>query len=38
MGKLTNGKAADKDEDTGEMVKGGGDMVVDWVRRLYNMA
>ena len=34
MGKLKNGK----DEVTGEMVKGGGDMMVDWTRRLCNMA
>ena len=27
-----------KDEVTGEMVKGGGDVVVDWIWRLYNMA
>ena len=26
------------DEVTGEMVKGGGDMVVDQIRRQYNMA
>ena len=35
--KLKNGKAAGKDEITGEMVKGGGDRVVDWVWRLCNM-
>ena len=29
MGNLKNGKAADKDEITGEMIKGGGDRVVD---------
>ena len=31
MGKLKNGKAAGKDEVTGEMIKGGGDRVVDWI-------
>ena len=34
MGKLEKGK----DEVTGEMVKGGGDIVVDWIWRLCNMA
>ena len=39
LGKLKNGKAACKDETTGEMVKGGSDMVVDWIwGRLCNMA
>ena len=38
VGKLKNGKAAGKDEVTGEMIKGGGDRVVDWIWRLYNMA
>ena len=38
MGKLKNGKAAGKDEVTGEMIKGGGDRVVDWIWRLSNMA
>ena len=33
MGKLKNGKAAGKNEVTGEMVKGGGDMVVDFILR-----
>ena len=28
--KLKNGKAASKDEITWEMIKGGGDRVVDW--------
>ena len=37
MGKLKNGKAADKDEITREMIKGGGDRVVDWIWRLCNM-
>ena len=27
-----------RDEITGEMIKGGGDMVVDWIWRLCNMA
>ena len=31
VGKLKNGKAAGKDEITGEMIKGGGDRVVDWI-------
>ena len=38
VGKLKNGKAAGKDEITGEMVEGGGDRVVDWLWRLCNMA
>ena len=38
MGKLKNGKAAGKDEFTGEMIKDGGDRVVDWFWRLCNMA
>ena len=29
--KLKNGKAAGKDETKGEMIKGGGDSVVDWI-------
>ena len=29
--KLKNGKAAAKDEITGEMIKGGGSRVVDWI-------
>ena len=33
-----NGNAAGKDEFTGEMVKGGGDRVVDCIWRLCNMA
>ena len=36
--KLKNGKAAVKDEITGEMIKGGGDRVVNWIWRLCNMA
>ena len=38
MGKLKNGKAAGKDEVTGEMIKGGGNRVVDWILRLHYMA
>ena len=38
MGKLKNGKVISKDEITGEMIKGGGDMVVNWIWRLCNMA
>ena len=37
VGKLKNGKAAGNDEITGEMIKGGGDRVVDWFWRLCNM-
>ena len=38
VGKLKNGKAAGKDEILGEMIKGGGDIVVDLIWRLYKMA
>ena len=38
MGRLISGKAAGKDEITGEMIKGGGDRVVDWIWRLCNIA
>ena len=38
MGKLKNGKAAGKDDITGEMINGGGDRVVDYMWRLCNMA
>ena len=31
VGKLKNRKAAGKDEVTREMIKGGGDRVVDWI-------
>ena len=34
LGKLKNGNATGKDEITGEMIKGGGDRVVDWILRL----
>ena len=37
IGKLKNGKAASKDEVTEEKVKGGGDIVVDWMWRYFNM-
>ena len=37
VGKLKNGKAAGKDDISGEMTKGGGDKVVDWVWKLCNM-
>ena len=37
VSKLENGKAAGKDEITGEMIKGGVDRVVDWIWRLCNM-
>ena len=35
---LKNGKAAGKNEITGEMIKGGGGRVVDSIWRLINMA
>ena len=38
VGKLKNGKAADGDKITGEMIKKGGDMVLDWIWILCNMA
>ena len=38
VGKFSNGKAADKDEVTREMIKGEFDRVVDSIWRLYNMA
>ena len=31
VGKLKNGKVAGGDEITGEMIKGGGDRMVDWI-------
>ena len=37
VGKLKNGKAAGKDEITGETIKGGGDRFMDWIWRLCNM-
>ena len=38
VAKLKNGKGTGKDEITGEMIKDGGDRIVDWIWRLYNMA
>ena len=38
VGKLKNGKAVGKDEITGVTIKGGAEMVVDWIWRLCNMA
>ena len=38
VGKLKNGKSAGRDEITGEIIKGGGDSVVDWIWRLCNIA
>ena len=37
MGMLKNGKAAGKDEVTGEMIESEGNRVVDWIWRLCNM-
>ena len=31
VGKLKDGKAAGKDNVTGEIIKGGGNRVVDWI-------
>ena len=36
--KLKNGKTAGKAEITGEMIKGGGERVVDWIWKVCNMA
>ena len=38
VGKLKNGKATSKVEIIREMIKGGGDRVVDWMWRLCNMS
>ena len=38
VGKQKNGKASGKYEVTGEMIKGGGDRVMNWIWRLCNMA
>ena len=38
VGKLKNGKATGKDEIRGEIIKGGGDRVLEWIWRLCNMA
>ena len=37
VGKFKNGKVTVQDIITGEIIKGGGDRVVDWIRRLSNM-
>ena len=37
VGKLKNGKTATKDEITGELMRGGGARVVDWISRPRNM-
>ena len=37
VGKLKNGKAAGKDEITGEIIKSGGDRVVDWIWKVCDM-
>ena len=37
MRKLKNGKTAGEDEITGEVIKGGGDRVVDWIWKLCDM-
>ena len=37
MRKFRNGKVAGKDEVAGEMVKGGIEMVVNWIWRLCNV-
>ena len=36
--KLKNGKGAGKDEVTGDMLKGGGDIVMYWIWRLCSIA
>ena len=38
VGNLKNEKAAGMDEITREMIKGGGERVVDWIWRLCNMS
>ena len=38
MRKINNGKPGGKDEIAGEMKKGSGSRVVDWIWRLRNMA
>ena len=37
VGKFKNGKLTGKEKIKGEMIKGGGDRVVDWIWRLCNM-
>ena len=34
MGKFKNGKVRGKDEITGDVIKGGGDKLGDWIWRL----
>ena len=36
VGKLKNGKDADKDNITGEIIEGRGNRVVDWIWKLCN--
>ena len=38
VGRIKSGKAAGKDEITGEMIKSEGDRVLDWIWRLCNTA
>ena len=38
VGKLKNGKVAGKDEVTGKTINGGGELVIDWIWKLCNMA
>ena len=38
VGNLKNGKSSGGDKITGEMTKGGGDRVVDWICILCNIA
>ena len=38
VGKLKNGKASTKGDITGEIIKGGGEIVADWIWRVCNMA
>ena len=35
---MKNGKTAGKDEDTGEIIKSGNELVIDWIWKLCNMA
>ena len=37
LGKLKNGKTGGENKITGKIVEGEGDMMVDWIWRLYNM-
>ena len=38
VGKLKNGKAVGKYDVTGEIVKGGGELVIEWIWKLCNVA